>query len=205
MTNPLHHPFVIAAALLLLAALVFAYTVIWQGATHGVAPLSQTPSSVSQTPSSAQALSPIDESEASIPHFQAGNIDGKITSVIGDAITIAVIVPDPAVTSSLSGVTAQVIVDGDTQMYATNTIKDQAIYKAEVTAYIAAGRTGPSPDPFKHTALTISDLSVGMMINVLPKPGLVQGTTLHALVITPLNLAPTATSTPTPTPPPPSK
>ena len=62
-----------------------------------------------------------------------------------------------------------------------------AAYMADPSKYSSA------PQPFTTVTLSLKDLTVGEQINVLPKTGSVQGTTLHAQVITPLDMAPAAT------------
>ena len=96
--------------------------------------------------------------------------------------------------TSPGSVKATVIIDSDTQMYKMVGPKDPNTYNQEMAAYMADPTKYPSaPQPFVTTALTLKNLTVGEQINVLPKTGSVQGTTLHAQVITPLNFA---TSTP---------
>jgi hypothetical protein len=58
-----------------------------------------------------------------------------------------------------------------------------AAYQADPSKYQSP------PQPFETTTLSLQDLTVGEQINVLPKPGSVQGTTLHAQTITPLDMA----------------
>ncbi len=125
--------------------------------------------------------------EANLPHYPAGNIDGKITSKVGNSITVAVMLPGATIPSK---VTATILVDKNTQIYKVGANKDPAVYQDQINQYIDGGRVGPSPDPYAHVALTMDDLSVDMVINVLPKSGSVQGTSLTAQIITPLDATP---------------
>jgi hypothetical protein len=132
-------------------------------------------------------------SEGSIPHFAAGNINGSVTSVSGGSLTMAVIPPG---STSAGSVNITVIVDPDTQIYETGAPIDPNTYNQEMAAYQAdPSKYASAPQPYAIDTLSLSDLSVGTQVNVLPKPGSVQGTTLHAQTIMPLDVASSATST----------
>jgi hypothetical protein len=183
----------IPSVLLFLAALIFSGTVVWHD-TVGSKYAQQSATAPNGQPNSAPAFSDVTASEGSIPHFAAGNINGAIASISGNAVTLAVIPPG---SSSAGSVNATVIVDPDTQIYETGAPIDPNTYNQEMAAYQAdPSKYQSAPEPFETTTLSLQDLTVGEQINVLPKAGSVQGTTLHAQTITPLNLAPTvATST----------
>jgi len=109
-------------------------------------------------------------------------------------LTMAVISPG---SSSAGSVSVAVIVDSDTEIYKTGAPIDPNTFNQEMAAYQAdPSKYQSAPEPFETTTLSLQDLTVGEQINVLPKPGSVKGTTLHAQTIVPLNLAPpVATST----------
>jgi len=114
--------------------------------------------------------------------------------VSGNSLTMAVIPPG---STSPGSVKATVIVDPDTQIYKLGALKDSATYNQEVAAYQAdPSQYASAPQPYVTIPLNINDLTVGEQINVLPKAGSVQGTTLHAEVITPLDLASSAATSP---------
>jgi hypothetical protein len=174
MMSPLDKQLLLPAVLLFFAAIIFTGGPVWhdmvggqyvqqtaqQSATGPNGAINPAPVGAVNAPPS---FSSITASEGAIPHYPAGNIDGAVTSVSGNSLTIAVIPPG---STSPGPVKATVIIDSDTQIDKTSD---------------------------SINSLTLKDLTVGEQINVLPKVGSVQGTTLHAQTIMPLNLA---TSTP---------
>jgi hypothetical protein len=148
------------AVLLFFAAIIFTGGLMWHDmvranyAKQNAQQASAAPAGAVNAPPS---FSSVTASEGAIPHYPAGNIDGAVTSVSDNSLTIAVIPPG---STSAGSVKATVIVDSDTKL--TN----------------LSGAT-----------LSLKDLTVGEQMNVLPKVGSIQGTTLHAQTIMPLNLA----------------
>jgi hypothetical protein len=160
-----------AGLLVFLAALIFAGTLVWS--TLGK---QQSPSAPPSVFSQASAT------EGAIPHFPAGNINGIITAINGDTLTIEVLTPTTVGSSTPVG-TATVIVDAGTQIYRYGAMKSPATYDAEFSAYLTARAQDPSlqsPSPIEQEAVPLSGLTVGMMVNVLPQFDTIQGTTLHA-------------------------
>jgi len=176
----------VPSVLLFLAAVIFSGTVVWHD-TVGSKYAQQYATASTGQPNSATPFSDVTASEGSIPHFAAGNINGAITSISGNTVTIAVVAPG---STSAGSVNATVIVDPDTQIYETGAPVDQTTYNQELAAYQADPSKYKSiPQPFETTTLSLQNLTVGEQINVLPKPGSVHGTTLHAQTITPLDMA----------------
>jgi len=98
--------------------------------------------------------------------------------------------------SSAGSVSVTVIVDPDTQIYETGAPIDPNTFNQEMAAYQAdPSKYQNPPQPFETTTLGLQDLTVGEQINVLPKSGSVQDTTLHAQTIMPLDTASSASST----------
>ncbi len=193
MTN-LGKQLLLPAAVLLLAALIFAGTLVWHdtiGSKYVQQTAQQSATGSNGQPNPAPAFSSVTAGEANIPHYPAGDINGTIASVSGTTLTLAVISPG---STSAGSTKVTVIVDSDTQIYKIGAYKDSATFNQETAAYMAdPSKYSSPPQPFTTITLSLKDLSVGTQINVLPKAGSVQGTTLHAQVITPLNMAPAAT------------
>jgi hypothetical protein len=187
MMNKLDKQLMPSAVLLFLAAVIFAGALLWHD-TVGVK-YSQMSQQVG-APQGAQTASPFSDvttGEDAIPHYIAGNINGAVVSVSDNSLTMAVIPPGSTVPGSVK---ATVIVDPDTQIYKLGALKDSATYNQEIAAYQAdPSQYTSAPQPFVTTTLTLKDLTVGEQINVLPKAGSVQGTTLHAQLIMPLDMA----------------
>ncbi len=182
--NNLDKQLLIPSVLPFLAAVIFAGTIVWHD-TVGIKYAQQ--NAPNGQLNLVPAVSDVTASEGSIPHFAAGNIDGTVSSVSGSSLTMAVISPDSSNTGSVS---VTVIVDTDTQIYKMGRTKDPNTYNQEIAAYEAnPSKYASAPQPHETITLSLQDLTVGEQINVLPKPGSVQGATLHAQTIMPLNMA----------------
>jgi len=198
MMTTLDKQLMLPAVLLFLAAGIFAGALVWQDTVGGkyVQQTAQQSATAPNGQNPAVLLQDLTASEGSIPHYAAGNLNGTITSGGGSSLTLAVIPPGSTTAGSVK---VTVIVDSDTQIFKTGAPKDPATYNQEVAAYQAdPSQYASAPQPYATITLKLSDLSAGEQVNVLPKAGSVQGTTLHAQVITPLDLASSAATSSVP-------
>lgn len=104
-------------------------------------------------------------------------LTGEITEISGDKITVKIRPLEPLADASLD--TRTVVVDSATKMSALQP-KDQKEFLAEMDAYTKKIKANTAqmatatpatliamPDGFNRTTISISDLKVGQMINVL--------------------------------------
>ncbi len=149
--------FLVPSILLLLAALIFAWAVVYS--KNGPSTDAHALTNVPPPPHVAE----------NVPHYpsDARQQSGLITSVGADRITI-----EP---TAGTGAAKIILITSQTEIFKLGAIKDEDAYAKEVAVFDESLRnatgqniTYAGPDPMEHIALKIADLTPGMAVMVIP-------------------------------------
>lgn len=189
------------AILIFAAAVIFAGSLVWFGLRSS--PSASSASALRALPTTGISSSTPEQGPVpGVPIFHTPVV-GLVGAVGSDSITVAAVAQGtPGVPTSTSTVTTVVEVNSSTNIYKEGPLKSTAEFQQEGAAFRAKIQdadpsiTYVGPDPYTHVALTLSDIAVGDVVDVIPtqdQQTLGDTVTAASIEVTP---APAANATP---------